>query len=291
MEAQMNRLIMLLGAGPWLFVGQSLDDPEYTLTALSDSGSYFVYAYTLRNPASSTWGLYSATMDISASSGTPTSLPATGPFNDLPPKFPGATPYAQVGPISPTGWEAIMDTRSELVWFAPADLTTSSDSVAPGDSLTGFGLRSSYSPGLRQMKFEPTVESCCQEPFPDTTDGIFWPLPGSYAVTGWSVGPRYKPEEITIDVLQSQAAAVCSHPLWIDDNETCSALADSLDRVEDFLAVLNYPGAKHTIEKTRSLLGAEREPSGYIEDNAYWLLDANLTQLEENLPDLGLSDI
>ncbi len=111
----MNRIAIAVAVLGWLFVSSSLDDVEYELVELADSGSYFVYSYVLKNPASSTWGLSAVVMDISASSGTPASLPATGPFEDLVAAFGGATPHAEVGPISPAGWRAIMNTHSALV--------------------------------------------------------------------------------------------------------------------------------------------------------------------------------
>jgi len=275
----MDRIPIAVAVLGWLFVTNSLGEVEYELVEVADSGSYFVYSYVLKNPASSTWGLHAAIMDISASSGTPASLPATGPFEDLVAAMGGATPHAEVGPISPTGWGAIMDTRAGLLWSAPSSVTTSSDSIAPGDSLAGFGLRSSYLPGLRRMQYEPTVESCCQEPIA-TTPEIFWALPHGYTVEGWSVGPRYLPEEIDIDLLQSQLSAVCTDPLWIDDSALCTEFGNLLDLAENEADESNFYGAAAVLSNLLQRVNAEEQE---MHSNAYWLLSRNLEQARANL--------
>lgn len=283
----MNRIAIAVAVLGWLFVSSSLDDVEYELVELADSGSYFVYSYVLKNPASSTWGLSAAVMDISASSGTPASLPATGPFEDLVAAFGGATPHAEVGPISPTGWRAIMNTHSGLVWSPPGSVTTTSDSVAPGDSLAGFGLRSSYLPGLRQMRYEPTVESCCQEPI-DTTPEIFWALPNDYSVEGWSVGPRYMPEEVDIALLQSQLTAICTDPLWLDSGTLCAEFDAALDSAAAELAGGALYDAAIGLSDLLDRVEAEQQQ---MHSNAHWMLYHNIHQAYANLAAAGPSSL
>ena len=268
-----------------------LENVELTLTSLDDSASYLAYWYSASNGAGSTWSVQDLILNVEATSGTPATLPATGAFFNAT-TFSGATasptPFAEVGPISPGGWEAILDHSAELTWAAPSEGMIALDSLPPDSTMTGFGIRSSYLPGLSTVYARPTWQACCSVYDTVTLEN---PEQSDFEVAAHAVVPRYKPEEITIGILQSQAAAVCSDPLWIDDGPTCSAVADSLERVEDFLDVYNYPGAKNLIANTQAILDAEREPSGAIEDNAYWLLDTNLTQLEGNLPDLDFSHI
>lgn len=283
----MNRVAIAVAVLGWLFVSRSLGDVEYKLAEVADSGSYFVYSYLLKNPASSTWGLRAATMDISASSGLPASLPATGPFEDLVAAMGGATPHAEVGPISPTGWGAIMNTRSGLLWSAPTSVTTSSDSIAPGDSLAGFGVRSSYLPGLRRMQYQPTVESCCQAPIDSTTE-TFWALPQHYSVDGWSVGPRYMPSEVDLDLLQTQTDIVCEDPLWITNSALCTLLSDTLDVAQARLAVNNYWGAAVSLDTVYSQL-FQHQGESYLHDNAFWLLVVNTDEVYINLVPQGAS--
>jgi hypothetical protein len=117
----------------------------------------------------------------------------------------------------------------------------------------------------------------------------YYAMSNAYHTFGESVAPRYTPEEITIDLLQSQLSAVCSDPLWIDDSTLCGALADSLDAAEDRVDSEDYAGARDAVSAAGDIVEANHEPSGEVNDNAYWLLRLNLAQLLENLPNPGLT--
>ena len=275
----MSRIVVAVAVLGWLVVSRSLGEVEYRLVEVADSGSYFVYSYVLKNPPSSTWGLSAAIMDISASSGTPATLPATGPFEDLVAAFGGATPHAEVGPISPAGWRAIMNTQSGLRWSPPGSVTTTSDSITPGDSLGGFGLRSSYLPGLRRMQYEPTVESCCQQPIA-TDPEIFWALPRNYTVEGWSVGPRYMPEEVDLELLQIQLTTICSDPLWLDNSGLCTEFDGLLDEASADYDDLDYYAAAFVLDH---LLDRVNEEQSQFDANGYWLLRLNVQQAYDNV--------
>jgi hypothetical protein len=224
-------------------------------------------------------------LDIGASAGTPTNLPTSGQFIDL-----GASggapdaPHAQVGPSAPTGWYAVLSRDAQVTWAIPGGASSTADSVPPGDTISGFILRSTYLPGLTTVEAFPTIESCCQEPL-DTADGVFqYALPGGFRATGVSTAPRYIPSEVTLDLLQSQLSAVCDDPLWIDDSSLCSQLADSLDATESRLASSDNVGAGTALDGVLSILDAEREPSGPIEDNAYWLVSLNAAHVLSTIP-------
>ncbi|MGD2046886.1 MAG: hypothetical protein PVH96_11725 [Gemmatimonadota bacterium] len=103
------------------------------------------------------------------------------------------------------------------------------------------------------------------------------------------MAPKYMPSEITTALLQSQISAVCSDPLWIDDSTLCGALADSLDAAEDRVDSKDYAGARDAVSAAGDIVEANHEPSGEVNDNAYWLLRLNLAQLLENLPNPGLT--
>jgi hypothetical protein len=189
-----------------------------------------------------------------------------------------------VGPSAPTGWYAVLSRDAQVTWAIPGGASSTADSVPPGDTISGFILRSTYLPGLTTVEAFPTIESCCQEPL-DTADGVFqYALPGGFRATGVSTAPRYIPSEVTLDLLQSQLSAVCDDPLWIDDSSLCSQLADSLDATESRLASSDNVGAGTALDGVLSILDAEREPSGPIEDNAYWLVSLNAAHVLSTIP-------
>jgi hypothetical protein len=91
-------------------------------------------------------------------------------------------------------------------------------------------------------------------------------------------------EEVDLDLLQSQLVDVCDDPLWIDDSPLCTELTDSLDATESRLGSSDNAGARAALEGVLTILGAEREPSGPIEDNAYWLLHLNAAYILSTIP-------
>ena len=262
---------------------------QFVATEVADSQSYFVYRYELSNPVASAWSVASVRLDISASSGNPVNLAATGDVDVIEPFPTGGAPHAEVGPITPTGWEATLSPLAILRWTPPVYRSSSDDSIPPGTSKGGFGIRSTYLPGITAMEAIPTTESCCREPV-DTTGGErIYARPIDRAVTGHAIVPRYFPSEVTLDLLQSERTAVCTDPLWIDDAPLCSELADSLNAADARLAGGDNAGARTALEGVLAILDAEREPMGPIESNAYWLLRMNTEHVRGSI--VGAGDV
>jgi hypothetical protein len=245
---------------------------------VEDSLSYLVYWYELTNPSASAWAIAALQLDISASSGTPTNLPASGDIVIVP-GFGSEQPHAEVGPIAPTGWRSIQSPLARLRWAPPNTRSCSGDSVAPGASKGGFGLRSTYLPGINSIEAFPTIESCCREPT-DTTGGEFiYAMPSQLAVTGSTIAPRYMPEEVTIDLLQTQLTTVCTDPLWLDDSQLCTEFGDLLDLADDEEDDDNFYGAAAVLGRLKDRVGEEQAS---MEANAFWLLSLNAAQAESN---------
>ena len=260
--------------------GAQLDAGEM-ITTVSDSGSYSVYSYTLVNAGTSTWGLAAVLLDLEATSGTPENLTSTGgALRDFTTTGVGQVPHAEVGTITPSTWKAIFDRTATLMWSAGMKIRTTNDSISPGDSLQGFGIRSSYLPGLTTVTYLPTLESCCKEPS-DTIEGTpYWSGPQAFAVQGMTIAPRYSPEEIDLDVLQSQLTAICSDPLWLDDPSLCTELGGLLDDAATEETAGNYYGAVSTAEHLLARITTEQSA---FQPNGYWLMAMNVAQVRENL--------
>jgi hypothetical protein len=246
---------------------------------VEDSLSYLVYRYELTNPSASNWAIAALRLDISASSGTPANLPASGDISIVP-GYGSEQPHAEVGPIAPTGWRSIQSPLAELTWAPPNTRSFSGDSVAPSASKGGFGLRSTYLPGINSIEAFPTIESCCREPT-DTTGGEFiYAMPSQLAVTGSTIAPRYTPEEVTLDLLQSQLTAICDDPLWLDDSQLCTEFGDLLDMAEDEEGDGNFHGAAAVLNHLLDRIGDEEAA---FDPNGYWLMSLNVAQAYENV--------
>jgi hypothetical protein len=261
---------------------RSLAGVDFSAVSVADSGTYFVYAYEATNPSASTWAIAGLELDVSASTGTPAALAATGPFVDVAATS-NSSPHAEVGPISPSGWDAYLTHEAQLWWVPPQTPFSSEDSIAPGVTKAGFGLRSSYLPGVSAIRANPTPESCCSVPV--AVEGTYYyHFTDEYPALGTTIAPRYFPAEVDLELLQTQLAAVCDEPLWIDDSALCSELADSLRVAEARLAIDDYEGAVVAVKGMGEVLGANRKPSGSIEDNAYWLLKINSDHVWVSVP-------
>ena len=284
-------LLAVVGWGSLSVTTRSLEPIELRLTALEDSSSYLVYRYEAVSPSTATQGVAALLLDVSASAGTPSStLPATGYFLNGPAITPLAvTPHAEVGPISPTNWGSALRRTAILTWGGANGDIYDNDSIAPGDTLTGLGIRSSFLPGIRQVGAVPTWQSCCTESWGTEEENPTRQHrnPDYFAVYSTTVAPRYAPDEVTLDVLRSQRAAVCSDPLWIDDAPVCAELADSLAAADARLASGDNAGAGTALEGVLAILDAEREPTGPIENNAYWLLRLNTDHVLGTIPGAG----
>jgi hypothetical protein len=259
-------------------VVDQLDGVEIDVTQVTDSGSYYVYSYSITNPVTSTWAISAVKVDIAASSGTPPNLPATGELLDATENRPGDS-HAEVGPITPTGWKASLTRAAELWWYPPSTGLSTSDSIAPGQTKGGFGIRSSYLPGIHAIAAEPTVESCCLEVAPGA-DGPWYPRRADFAVIGYAVVPRYQPSEVSIGLLQSQLTAICDDPLWLDDSQLCTEFGDLLDMAEDEEGDGNFYGAAAVLNHLFDRIGDEEAA---FDANGYWLMSLSVQQAYENV--------
>jgi hypothetical protein len=260
-----------------------LEPPELELTLLSDSSDYFLYHYELTNPAASTDAIAMLSLDVSAGPGTPDSvLPSTGFFWNT-----GASatvpfdPHVPLGVSSPNDWEAFLVQGGRLWWSAPTPGIAQVDSVAPGASRSGYAVRSPYLPGIREVDAWPTWQSCCME-----GDSLHpergLPEQGEFAVTGIGVGPRYAPDEVDLDLLESQIDTVCDDPLWLTNSALCAELADSLDAAQARDASNDHWGVLSAVQGVLDIIVANPQE---MHSNAYYLLGANAGQVIANIND------
>lgn len=157
------------------------------------------------------------------------------------------------------------------------------DSVAPNTTRSGFGIRSSYLPGITWTVAEPTRQSCCA--VPDSIEGVaYYHSNSEYPAHGHSVAPRYLREEMVLDTLAALVDRVCTNPLWIDDSALCTEMGDSLDVAAARLAIVNYEGAAVATKGVGDLAEANRTASGGdVKENAYWLLKINSDYVAETI--------
>ena len=286
------RLFSLVGWSASSFV-QSLEPVELVAYAVDDSSAYLVYRYYAANHPASAGGISAILLDVSASPGTPSStLPATGRFINGPAITPLAVaPHAEVGPISPANWLATLRRTAALRWSGATGGVYDNDSIAPGDTLAGLGIRSTFLPGVVSVSSVPTYQACCSEPWGTEEENPTRQHrdKDEFAVTATTVAPRYAPVEITLDIVQSQTSTVCTDPLWIDDSPLCTELIDSLDAADTRLASGDNTGARTALEGVLAILDAQREPTGPIEDNAYWLLRLNTEHVLDSI--VGAGDV
>ena len=278
----------------WPAIRGPIDAMDLQLTALDDSSEYFVYRYTAINPPTSTQGVAAVRLNVSASPGmSAVSLPATGRFLDgsaVASPLPVA-PHAQVGPISPSGWQASLDRMTpHLDWYGVNGRMFDHDSIAPGDSLPGLGIRSTYLPAIREVGAVPTWQSCCQEPWGTSEDN---PMrahrdPEYFMITSYAIAPGYRPEEITINLLQNQLNAICSEPLWLTNSSLCSEFGNLLLNAYNEYHLFNDPyDAALSLSDLRDRVDAEQ---AQMEPEAYWLLHYNVRQAYANVvPPLKLT--
>jgi hypothetical protein len=264
---------------------QDLAGVDLDLIEIADSGGYFVYSYELTNPSASTWGLVAVEVQIPASSGTPPTMAATGEIFDF--TTSGAVdPHAEVGPIAPGGWTVILNRDATVGWTLPSGARMSFDSLSPGQTRDSLGLRSSYHPGITEVNAVPTVQSCCREPYDTTPDDELYYTPGSFRVFGTAVAPRYMPDEVDIDLLQTQLTAICDDPLWLDDSQLCTEFDALLDEAADDYGDSNFYGALAVLSH---LFDRIDEEQAAFDPNGYWLLRKNVPQAYENVQTIAES--
>lgn len=240
------------------------------LDSLTWIGGHLVYGYRLVNGQDSKGGVAAFTLDLSAPTGTGfLTLPSTGRFVHGAGVHgaKGLHDHVPVGPISPTNWEAFLLANGWLDWYgARGGLSGQYDSIAPHDSLAGFGVRSPFLPGIRQFSARPTFASCCTtlRP-PNQSSEPEYPNPSEFRVTGWTVGPTIPPEKMTVRVLAALLDRVCGKLGWISSMGACQAL-----RVK-----LTSASQRVQLSAFLAELEAQHGPGKDVNDNAYWLLKVN----------------
>lgn len=223
-------------------VRSPLQRVDLRLDSLADSGSYLVYAYRIVNARNSQGGMAILYLDVSAPRGTgfPT-LPATGRF------YHGAGfPHVEltrfrdhipIGPISPTSWMAFLTRDATLDWGGSSGgFEGDVESIAPGDSLGGFALRSPYLPG-------------------------------------WTVGPTYAPGKVTLRVMDALLTRVCGELAWIDQAPVCDSLHAKLNEAAQVRG--DRDDARRALRALLDELEAQHGFGKAVSDNAYWLLKTN----------------
>lgn len=256
---------------------------------VADSGSYFTYGYIVRNPANSSWAVARLRMDLTAPRGTGTkTLPATGRFRH--PVAMGddarVIDHVPAGPMSPPNWQAWLFSSpivgsAILQWHGTRGGLHDLDSIAPGASLSGFGIRTPYLPGFRPVWAEPTWQSCCAQPRPpqpDVDPGEH-PGPAEFRVTTLTVGPTLHPDSVSIYVLQAFQARSCADLQWITDTGLCASLGARLGRARQSLTRADRTGARAELRSFLSELEARHGAGLPVSDNAYWLLKVNAESL------------
>ena len=252
---------------------------DQEVEGVADSGTYLLYLYRITNARESKGAAADFSMDVSAPRGTgfPT-LPATGRFMhgagfrgvDLA-RFRDHVP---VGPISPTNWESALTKEARLDWYGGSGGALGEyQNIAPGDSLGGFGLRSPYLPGIRQSWAQPTFLSCCATARPATaTSDAEYPDPSEFEISGWTVGPAYSPDRMSIELLRRLFDRACGDLAWIGPKNTCEALRATLGPRERGEAAAGREQLRAFLQE---LDAQHNRPEGHVSDNAYWLLKVN----------------
>lgn len=262
---------------------RSLDPVELRLTSAEDSSGYFLYSYEIYNPTTSSWSVAAVVLDVSASSGSPAPLPSTGDFRDLT-DIAGYTvsPHAEVGAVIPAGWRGTLTSQATLRWYAPSGPRYTSDSIPPDSAMSGFGIRSSYYPGIADVTARPTFEACCA--VPDTVEGeVTHPSPERFLVTSKAVLPRFMASEVDLALLVAQLDTVCDDPIWIDDRQLCVDLSAELITAETGVATGDRPAARDALERFAALIGPNTEPQGPIRMDAALLLRLNARRVMESV--------
>lgn len=261
-----------------------LRQTDLSVQGVADSGGYLVYAYRITNSRTSTGGASLFSMDVSAPRGTgfPT-LAATGRFVHGPtvPGVTGASDHVPVGPISPPNWESFLNKNATLDWFGThGGFEGDIDSVAPGDGLDGFGLRSPYLPGIRRSWAAPTFRSCCTGIRPGTqATEPENPNPSEFKISGWTVGPTIRPEAMTLDLVRADLARVCGALRWIPDGTVCGPLQATLARAVAAAQRGDRSAARDALRGFVDALESQHGPGKPVNDNAYWLLKVNVEYL------------
>lgn len=88
------------------------------------------------------------------------------------------------------------------------------------------------------------------------------------------------PEEVDLDLLQSQLMAVCDDPLWLDEPSLCAEFGDLLNDATHDYGDSNFDGAAAVLNHLLDRIGGEEAA---FDPNGYWLMSLNVQQAYENV--------
>ena len=253
------------------------------LDSVTAGEGYLVYAYRAVNPTTSKGGIAIVSIDLTAPRGTGfLTLPAVGPFWHGA-GFPAVDrsqfqEHVPVGPISPTNWKATLVKEGGMDWYGARGGAEGQygDSIGPGDSLGGFGLRSPFLPGIRVSAADPTAASCCTKVRPpgQSTEPEY-PNVWEFRVHGWTVGPVYPPGKMTIRVMGELLGRACGGLGWISDGGACKSLRARLALGAQAQQPSDQDARRGALRAFLAELDARHGPGMPVSDNAYWLLKVN----------------
>ena len=253
-----------------------LHDVTLRLTSVADSGSYLVYTYGGFNSRDSKGSTATIALDLAAPSRTGyVTLPSSGAFVDSsrPQGMGTIREHVPLGSIAPDRWVARLAKDGWLYWSGlGGDPPRQLGSIAPGDTLRGFGVRSAFLPGIRGSFAEPTDSSCCGGPPPARGPR---PRPDRFRVFGWTVAPTYARGQVTLDVLGGLLDRSCGELAWISQATICSALTERLKEAVSKVRSGDRDGGTAALRALLEVLDTQRGNGKSIADNAYWLLRVN----------------
>jgi hypothetical protein len=96
------------------------------------------------------------------------------------------------------------------------------------------------------------------------------------------------PEEVDIELLQTQLTAICSDPLWLAISALCTEFEGLLDQAAGQFAGTDLYGAAISLSDLLERVEAEHQQ---MHANAYWLLYHNIHQAYANIADAGPSSL
>jgi len=167
--------------------------------------------------------------------------------------------------------KARLDWHAAEVILTDGGLPVSMDSAASGGVKDGFGLRSTYLPGPRRFTATPTIQSCCMEP---NSRGEY-PNALRFPVAGFTVAPTVRPQDLTLEVLQSNLEQACGTQHWITAGAVCGSLRSKLEQAINAQKRGDHDSAKGSLRSFVEDLDAQYGLRKPVSDNAYWLLKVN----------------
>ncbi len=256
-----------------------LDRVTLTVENLSQVERHFVYSFRVANGTRSRVGVALFGIDLSAPPGTGHErLPATGEFRHSASRRIAVVPrdHVPAGPISPAQWKASLDVDARLEWWGVNGGRVDEDSIAPGRFVDGFGVRSTYLPGIRDFWADPTWQSCCSRPKPGSVDGEH-PTPSEFRSSGRTVAPSVRPSDMTLSLLTRQLGDACGLG-WVASDD-CRALGSILEGARRDAADANNVVATAYLARFVAALEERWGNAAIVVPNAYWLLRTNATYL------------